>query len=243
MKIGLYNGNCLDLMPQIETGSVDMILCDLPYGVTANPWDVIIPFTDLWGEYKRIIKDSGAIVLTSQGLFSAKLIMSNEKMYRYTWIWEKPMATNFLQANKAPLRAHEDVLVFYKSLPTYNPQKSKGDPYKARRGDLTSTNYRPVANKKTNNETGDRMPRTVLKIDNAHNTIHPTQKPVQLMEYLMRTYTNENDLVLDNCMGSGTTGVAAKNLNRRFIGMEKDPEYFAIAEKRINQTADLLFVA
>jgi len=243
MTEGLYNGNCLELMKGIKDASIDMILCDLPYGVTGNKWDIVIPLSDLWNEYKRIITDNGAIVLTSQGIFSAKLMLSNEKMYRYNLIWEKSNSTNFLQANKMPLRIHEEILIFYKTLPTYNPQKSKGKAYiiKQPNNEKTGTNYGKHNSIETVN-TGDRHPLTIIKISNNDTgTFHPTQKPVQLMEYLIRTYTNEGNLVLDNCMGSGTTGVACKNLNRRFIGMEMNTEYFNIASKRISQTQNMLF--
>ena len=241
---GLYNGDCLELMKGIPTGSIDMILCDLPYGVTYNKWDTVIPLSDLWNEYNRIITDNGAIVLTSQGMFSAKLMVSNEKMYKYNLIWEKSMPTNFLNAHTMPMRIHEEILIFYKSLPIYNPQKSKGKAYinhrpKNDHGSNYMTNFEriPTIN------TGDRHPHTIIKISNDDKgTYHPTQKPVQLMEYLIRTYTNEGNLVLDNCMGSGTTGVACKNLNRRFIGMEMNTEYFNIASKRINGTQNMLFV-
>ena len=243
MTEGLYNGDCLELMKGIKDASIDMILCDLPYGVTDNKWDTVIPLSDLWTEYNRIITDNGAIVLTSQGMFSALLMTTNQKMYRYNIIWEKSNATGFLLANKMPMRIHEEILIFYKSLPIYNPQKSKGKAYISNRNtDNCGSNYRSTTGRIPTINTGDRHPFTIIKISNADaGTFHPTQKPVQLMEYLIRTYTNEGNLVLDNCMGSGTTGVACKNLNRRFIGMEMNTEYFNIATKRINQTQDMLF--
>ena len=244
MTEGLYNGNCLELMKGIKDDSIDMILCDLPYGVTQNKWDIVLPFKDLWAAYSRIIKDNGAIVLTSQGMFSAKLMVSNEKMYKYNLIWEKTQATGHLNVNRMPMRIHEEILIFYKTLPTYNPQKSKGKAYYKKNSGLeqTGTNYGKYHGIETVNN-GDRSPLTIIKISNDDKgTYHPTQKPVQLMEYLIRTYTNEGNLILDNCMGSGTTGVACKNLNRRFIGMEMNPEYFSIASKRINGTQNMLFV-
>ena len=242
MTEGLYNGNCLELMKEIKDASIDMILCDLPYGITANKWDIVIPLSDLWAEYNRIITDNGAIVLTSQGMFSALLMTTNPKMYRYNLIWEKSNVTNFLNANKMPMRIHEEILIFYKSLPIYNPQKSKGKAYLTRNTDDCGSNYSKFTGRIPTINTGDRNPNTIIKISNSDTgTFHPTQKPVQLMEYLIRTYTNEGNLVLDKCMGSGTTGVACKNLNRRFIGMEMNTEYFNIASKRINQTQDMLF--
>ena len=242
MTEGLYNGDCLELMKGIKDASIDMILCDLPYGVTQNKWDIAIPLSDLWAEYNRIITDNGAIVLTSQGMFSALLMTTNQKMYRYNIIWEKSMPSNFLNANKMPMRIHEEILIFYKSLPIYNPQKSKGKAYiKKKHKNGNGSNYSTASRIPTIN-TGDRNPNTIIKISNVDTgTFHPTQKPVQLMEYLIRTYTNEGHLVLDNCMGSGTTGVACKNLNRRFVGMEMNPEYFNIASKRISQTQNMLF--
>lgn len=239
---GLYNGDCLELMKGIKDASIDMILCDLPYGITQNKWDIVIPLSDLWAEYNRIITDNGAIVLTSQGMFSALLMTTNPKMYRYNIIWEKSNVTNFLNANKMPMRIHEEILIFYKSLPIYNPQKSKGKAYIDKQHENNhGSNYSTISRIPTIN-TGDRHPHTIIKISNDDTgTLHPTQKPVKLMEYLIRTYTNEGNLVLDNCMGSGTTGVACKNLNRRFIGMEMNPEYFNIASKRISQTQNMLF--
>ena len=230
--------DCLELMKKIPDNSVDMILCDLPYGMTQNQWDSCIPLDLLWKQYSRIIKPNGAIVLTSQGLFTAKLIMSQPKLYRYKWIWEKSKSTNFLNAKKQPLRKHEEVCVFYKKQPTYNPQMTKGVPYDkgVRKNQLSGSygDFQPVHVYSD----GERYPTDIIYVKTAESegeVVHPTQKPVELCEYLIKTYTNENDVVLDNCMGSGTTGVACVNTNRNFIGMELDENYFNIAKNRIEK--------
>lgn len=220
-------------MKQIPDKSIDMILCDLPYGTTArNKWDCIIPYNELWKQYNRIIKDNGAICLFSQLPFDKSLAMSNPKILRYEWIWEKSQGTGHLNAKKMPLKAHENILVFYKKLPTYNPQMTEGKPYKCKSG-RGSTNYRVQKSVITNNS-GYRYPVDILRF-NSDKGFHPTQKPVALLEYLIKTYTNECELVLDNCMGSGSTGVACKNLNRNFIGIEIDENYFNIAKERIGE--------
>ena len=228
--------DCLEGMKLIPDESIDMILCDLPYGTTHNKWDSILPFDKLWIEYERIIKDHGAMVFTGQGLFTVNLIKSNENHYRYTIIWEKTKAGGFLNAKRIPLQAHEDIAVFYKKLPTYNPQMEIGKPYTKKavtNGD--GRNYGKfdrVGTVNTNN--GLRYPRSVIKISNDnHNSLHPTQKPVELFEYLIKTYTNEGEVVLDNCMGSGTTAIACINTNRNYIGFELSEEYCKIAEERI----------
>ena len=241
MSEGLHCGDCIELMANIENESIDMIICDLPYGTTANEWDIVIPYNLLWDQYNRIIKNNGAIVLTGMGMFSAMLMTSNIKMYRYSLIWEKSKTVGFLNANRMPLRCHEDILVFYKALPTFNPQKTPGKPYKHLESKKHSTNYNKVDRVKTINTTGERNPTSVIKISNEINTFHPTQKPVALIEYLIKTYSNEGDTILDNCMGSGTAGVASKNLNRKFIGIEKNPEYYNEAVKRITYSPNLLF--
>jgi len=234
----IYNMDCLEGMKQIPDKSIDMILCDLPYGTTACKWDVIIPFEPLWEQYKRIIKDNGAIVLFGSQPFTSALVMSNLKMFKYEWIWVKS-PTGFLNAKKMPMKSVEDVCVFYKQLPTYNPQ------------DLTIVNK-----KKTNHKTkkvksgiglsthnGGRLPneyfqefsnypRQELFFPNDKG-LHPTQKPVALLEYLIKTYTNEGETVLDNCMGSGTTAIACINTNRNYIGFELDTGYFNLANERI----------
>ena len=235
----LWHGDCLELMKDIPDKSVDMILCDLPYGTTQNKWDSVIPFDLLWCQYRRIIKDNGAICLFGQGLFTASLICSNKTMYRYDLIWEKTKAGGFLNARRMPLQAHENISVFYKKLPTYNPQMEIGKPYIKKavtNGD--GKNYGKfdrVGEVHINN--GERFPRSVIKISNDnHKSLHPTQKPVALLEHLIKTYTKEGETVLDNCMGSGSTGVACKNLNRKFIGIELDENYFNIAKERIENT-------
>jgi DNA modification methylase len=230
--IQLLHGDCLELMKDIPDKSIDMILCDLPYGTTRNKWDSVIPFDKLWEQYERIIKDNGAIVLFSQMPFTAKLICSNLKLFKYEWIWEKDNSTGFLNAKKMPLKIHENICVFYKSPPCYNPQMRKGfKPYKCKH-DAQSDNY-GWHNKVWSVSDGERYPVDLIKLNRDKSKIHPTQKPVALLEYLIKTYTNEGDIVLDNCMGSGSTGVACVNLNRSFIGMELEEEYFEIAKERI----------
>lgn len=238
----MYNGDCIEVMKTLPEKSVDLILTDPPFGTTQNKWDSVIPFADLWGGYERVIKDNGAIVLFGQGLFSDELACSNKKMFRYRLVWEKTKAGGFLNARRMPLQAHEDILVFYKKLPTYNPQMSEGKPYvKKAVSNGDGKNYGKFDRVgKINVNEGTRFPRSVIKFSNDnHNSLHPTQKPVDLLEYLIRTYTNEGDVVLDSCMGSGSTGVAALNCERKFIGIELDPNYFAIAEKRINKKEDV----
>ena len=228
----LYLGDCLDLMAALPAHSVDLVLCDLPYGTTQNKWDSVIPLTDLWVEYRRVC--SGAIVLTAQAPFDKVLGASNLGMLRYEWIWRKEAGTGFLNAKKAPLKDHENILVFYDRPPTYNPQMRTGfKPYKCKQGHV-GTNYGAVRPENVSESNGERYPVTVLEFPRDGGKVHPTQKPVALMEYLIRTYTNEGDTVLDNTMGSGTTGVAAVKSGRRFIGMERDPGYFAIAWDRIH---------
>ena len=237
-KIELIQGDCLEKMKDIPDKSIDMILCDLPYGTTACKWDTIIPFEPLWEQYKRIIKDNGAIVLTASQPFTSALVMSNLKMFKYCWVWEKTIGTNPMLTKKQPFKKHEDVCVFYKNQPIFNPQMETGKPYKdnVRRSGLKALHLETPGLKKAIDNTGTRFPSSVQLFSNGNNGgIHPTQKPVALFEYLIRTYTNEGDTVLDNCMGSGTAGVACKNLNRNFIGIELDSEYFKIAEKRINE--------
>jgi site-specific DNA-methyltransferase (adenine-specific) len=242
----IYQIDCLEGMKLIPDKSIDMILCDLPYGTTPCKWDTVIPFEPLWEQYERIIKDNGAIVLTATQPFTSALVMSNPKLFRYEWIWEKTLATNFMFVKKQPAKKHENILVFYKKQPTYNPQMEEGKPYKDKRttrykekskieresiADLMGQHIKkPIENK------GTRYPGTVQKFSNGNNgNIHPTQKPVALFEYLIKTYTNEGDVVLDNCMGSGTTAVAATLCNRKWIGFEIMPEYVELANKRLEQ--------
>lgn len=226
----------MEVMKIFPDKNFDMILSDLPYGTTACEWDTIIPFEPLWGQYKRIIKDNGAIVLTASQPFTSMLVMSNLKMFKYEWIWEKTRGVGFLAAKKMPLRVSENILVFYSKQPTYNPQKFKGKPYKAHPGGSKSNGIygRDSAFFHKGNEEGNMFPRNVIKFK-IERGLHPTQKPVALFEYLIRTYTNEGDIVLDNCMGSGTTLVAAKRTGRRAIGIEINEKYCKIAKQRLAQ--------
>lgn len=221
----LYNVDCLIGMNDIEDKSIDMILCDLPYGTTKNKWDSIIPLDKLWEQYNRIIKDNGAIVLFAQTPFDKVLGNSNLKMLKYEWIWEKTSATGFLNAKKMPMKAHENILVFYKKLPTYNPQKTKGHKRKVSKSIhkincIKTTDY--GKHDLTTYDSTERYPRSVLEFptDKQKCALHPTQKPVALLEYLIKTYSNEGDVILDNCIGSGSTAVACINTNRNFIGMD-----------------------
>lgn len=238
-KCTLLHGDCLELMKDISDKSINMILCDLPYGQTQrNKWDTIIPFEPLWEQYKRIIKDDGAIVLFANGMFTAKLMLSNKSMWRYNLIWEKTQPTGFLNVKKMLLRNHEDICVFYNKLPTYNPQKSTGHTRKVSKaehkvGCKNTTDYGEHG--LTTYDSTERYPKSVWKFakDIQKSALHPTQKPVALLEYLIKTYTNEGDMVLDNCMGNGSTGVACLNTNRNFIGIELEESYFNIAKERI----------
>lgn len=241
----LVKGDCLELMKDIPNKSVDMILCDLPYGVTArNKWDTVIPFDKLWEQYNRIIKDDGAIVLFGQGMFTAELIMSNKKMWRYNLVWDKVLPVGHLNANRMPLRQHEDICVFYKKLPTYNPQKIQGKPCHSR-GRATEKSKEEYSNTHTNyglyravETKGDmKHPTSILRFSKKHPSkmLHPTEKSLELCEWLIKTYTNEGEVVLDNCMGSGTTGEACLNTNRNFIGIEIDDTYFNVAKDRIEE--------
>lgn len=239
-NIKLLQGNCIELMKDIPDKSIDMILCDLPYGTTTCKWDVIIPFNNLWEQYHRICKDNTAIVLFGQEPFSSYLRTSNIKEYRYDWYWEKERLTNIAQVKRRAGKTIETISVFYKKQPTYNPQMTKynGTPRtnkvkNGKLGILTDAQTKKVIEYK---DTGLRYPTQVLKFqrDCLSCNLHPTQKPVALLEYLIKTYTNENDLVLDNCMGSGSTGIACLNTNRNFIGIELDKQYYDIAVKRIN---------
>jgi site-specific DNA-methyltransferase (adenine-specific) len=229
-------------MKEIPDKSVDMILCDLPYGTTACKWDNVIPFEPLWEQYSRIIKDNGAICLFGSEPFSSKLRISNIKNYRYDWIWEKTLASNFSLSKKQPNKKHEIISVFYKKQPTYNPQMEKGKPYKdVERKRTIGVHGGEITTKKPINNSGTRYPSSVQKFSNGNNgNVHPTQKPVALLEYLIRTYTNEGETVLDNCMGSGSTGVACVQTRRDFIGIELDDNYFEIAQKRIYEAQEAL---
>lgn len=243
--IELINGDSLDVMSNISDGSIDMIFCDLPYGTTRNYWDSVIPLDKLWEQYNRIIKENGAIVLTAANPFDKVLACSNMKYYKYDWVWHKNKATGHLNSKKLPLKAHEYVLIFYKKPPTYNPQFTSGHkPMNkvSQRKEIPHPdklrNYGHV-NAQNGNEGGStiRMPRTVLDIPVINNDsplkFHPTQKPVELSEYFIKTYSNENDTILDNCMGSGSTGIACLNTGRNFIGIEISEEYFIKAKNWI----------
>ena len=234
--VELMHGDCLELMKQIPDGSVDMILCDLPYGTTRNKWDSVISLDGLWEQYERITKPNGAILLFAQCPFDKVLGCSRLNMLRYEWIWEKTEATGFLNAKKMPLKAHENILVFYRTLPVYNPQFTNGKPYRYKKDGISSVNYGESSGTGMIENTGKRHPRSILRFQKEKG-FHPTQKPVALLEYLIKTYTNPGAVVLDNCMGSGSTGVACVNTNRRFIGIELDPGYFDIATKRISEAA------
>ena len=233
----IYQMDCLEGMKLIPNKSIDMILCDLPYGTTQNKWDSIIPLDKLWLEYERIIKDHGAIVLTAQTPFDKVLGVSNLKMLRYEWIWEKENGTGFLNAKRMPLKNHENILVFYKKPPTYNPQMRLGfKPYKCKQGSGSeSWNYDKSQGGHVSESDGERYPLSIIEFNRDKNKLHPTQKPVALFEYLINTYTNKNDLVLDNCMGSGTTAVACILNNRKWIGFETEPKYIELANKRLEQ--------
>ncbi|WP_404456661.1 DNA-methyltransferase [Oceanobacillus kapialis] len=233
----VIEGDCLEVMKDIPNGSVDMILCDLPYGTTQNKWDSVIPLDKLWSEYNRVLKENGAIVLTSHGLFTAKLILSNEKWFKYKIVWEKSKSTNFLNAKKQPLRKHEDICVFYKKQPVYNPQMIEGLPYDkgVRKNQLTGSygDFKPVH---VISE-GKRYPTDVIYFKTAESegkVYHATQKPVELGRYLIRTYTNEGDVVLDNACGSGSFLVSAILENRNFIGIEKNEEVELYKDEKID---------
>ena len=231
--IKLVNADCMKVLPKLPDRCIDLVLCDLPYGTTQNKWDSIIPLDALWAEYRRICK--GCVVLTAQCPFDKVLGCSNLRDLKYEWIWQKEMGTGHLNAKKAPLKNHENVLVFASGPHKYFPQMRTGfKPYTAKAG-AGSSNYGKQVGAVTESN-GERYPLTVTEFPRDRDKLHPTQKPVALMEYLIKTYTNPGDVVLDNCMGSGTTGVAAKNLNRRFIGIEMNKEYFEIAKKRIDET-------
>jgi len=234
------HGDCLDEMKKIESGSVDMILCDLPYGVTKNTWDIVIPFDKLWEHYNRIIKENGAIVLFGSQPFTSLMITSNLKYFRYCLVWEKNKFSDFLNAKRKPMKTNEDIAIFYKKQPTYNPQYWFSTPY-------LRWNTQAAVDKQTNygshkenvvQSDGKRLPTTVLKFNRIERPKHPTQKPVDLLEWLIKTYSNPGDRVLDNCMGVGSTGVACKNVKRKFTGIELDKTYYDIAYKSIHDKSN-----
>ncbi len=232
----LINGNCIEVLPTIESNSIDFICADMPYGTTQCKWDSIINLELLWPEIWRVAKPNAAVVLFAQIPFSIKLGYSQLEYLRHEWVWEKPAATGFFNAKKMPLKAHENILVFYKELPTYNPVKTTGHARKtAGRKEIGSEVYGKGV-KKTVYDSTERYPRSVVKFssDRQKQNLHPTQKPVALLEYLVTTYTNAGETVLDFCMGSGTAGVATAKLGRNFIGIEKDESYFNVASQRLN---------
>lgn len=263
MSWKLYEGDCFDYLPLIEDGSVDMILCDLPYGTTACKWDTPLPLEELWEEYKRVIKDNGAIVLTATQPFTSYIVMSNPKMFKYEWIWCKSKSTDFIRAKLKPMGKHESILIFSKGSVAngannnmiYYPQGLKkvdkivknnpnsggeglrGKSFLGRNGTNLGANNKLHLPQYIQEFEG--YPSTLLNINSSQSSLHPTQKPVKLFEYLIKTYTNEGDLVLDNCAGSGTTGVACENLNRNSIMMEKEPEYCQIIKDRMKSVQDL----
>ncbi len=231
-------GDCLEVMREIPDKSIDMVLCDLPYGTTACKWDAIIPFDELWEEYGRVVKDDGAIVLTSSQPFTTKLIASKLDWFKYTWVWNKKKAGNIFLAKYQPMKIHEDVVVFSKRTHRYYPIKEKRD--KVKRSKNYGTGQVMGGDKTPESKVYEythRNPTTILEFSNASQKgkVHPTQKPVALFEYLIKTYTNEGDIVLDNCIGSGTTAVAAINTGRQFIGIEREAEYVEIANRRIDE--------
>lgn len=234
-KPWLMLGDCLERMAEIPDGSVDAVICDLPFGTTRCVWDSVIPLAELWCSYRRIIKPSGAIVLFAAQPFTSALVMSQPKLFRYDWVWKKPKGTGHLNAKRQPMRDKEDILVFCREQATYHPQMTLGKPFK--------TNYSKAYQADTygkygnfrNDNSGTRYPKQVIEFNVVGtSSLHPTQKPVPLLEYLTKTYTNPGETILDNCFGSGTTGVACANTGRRFIGIERDPHYFDIGRRRIN---------
>lgn len=241
MPFALHLGDCLEQMPRIPDQSVDLVLCDLPYGTTACAWDAVIPFEDLWAEYQRVVRGHGAIVLTASQPFTTALINSNFAWFKYCWVWEKSRVGDIFNAKNKPLKKHEDIVVFSagttangsdRRMPYY-PQGLQPTSKMAKNKETTRAFFAPrPSHKETYEQTATGYPTSVLKFSN-DTGLHPTQKPVALMEYLIRTYTNEGDTVLDNTMGSGTTGVACMNTGRKFIGIERDPEYFSVARARI----------
>jgi site-specific DNA-methyltransferase (adenine-specific) len=245
--IDLRKGDCLELMKGLPDKGIDAIIADLPYGTTQNKYDIRLPFDKLWEQYERIIKDNGAIVLFGQGLFFVDLVNSNRELFRYDLVWDKQLTSGFLNANRMPLRVHENIAVFYKRLPTYNPQYTEGKPLHSKgksylNKELKNENYGKF--KMTDDSRAgstQKYPKSIISFQKPHpsKAQHRTEKSIEMLEWLIKTYTNEGDVVLDNTMGSGTTGVACVNTNRNFIGMELDDKYFEIAKERINEARDV----
>lgn len=236
MNISLYHADCLDQMKRIPDASIDMVFCDLPYGTTQNSWDTVIPLDKLWQEYNRTVKENGAIVLTSSQPFTSVLVASNIKQFKFEWIWKKTIGSGQMNIKRQPLKIHESVLVFYRKPPTYNEQKTLGKPYAITRKEssLKQTSY---GKQKTHDKINDgfRHAQSIIEISNPRiKGGHPTEKPVSLCEYFIKVYSNEGDVVLDNCMGGGSTGEACINLNRSFIGIEKELSYYEMAKKKLN---------
>lgn len=231
--VTLQQGDCLELLRDLPAGSVDMVFADLPYGVTANKWDTVIPFAPLWEQFLRVGKRNCAYVFTATQPFTSALVHSQKRLFKYELIWEKENGTGFLNAKKQPLRCHESILVFYRGQPTYCAQKTPGKPYICKQGGGTA-NYGAVRNHYVTESKGGRHPLSIVRVSRDKGKVHPTQKPVALLEWLIRTYTNPSDTVLDPTMGSGTTGVACANTGRNFHGIELDPTYFAMAQRRIH---------
>lgn len=234
----ITQGDCLELMKQLEPGSVDMILCDLPYGTTQNKWDSVIPLDPLWACYLRICKPTAAIVLTCAQPFTSALVLSNPKLFKYEWIWNKVRVTGHLNAKKQPMRAHESVVVFYRSQCVYNPQMTPSGghirgPFGKQK--KRTENYGVFSDDNRTHEASEYYPRSIITFQAEMQSIHPTQKPTSLFEYLILTYTDPSEVVLDNCIGSGTTAIACLNTGRNFIGFELSQEYVDIANKRLNE--------
>ena len=238
----IYHGDCIEGMKILPDNSVDMVLTDPPYGTTCNKWDTVVDMDAFWKEIKRVTKKNSAILIFTQMPFTATVVMSNPKMFRYEWICEKANATGFLNARRMPMKCHENVLVFYNKLPVYHPIMEHGKPYRRGVKDKNSSNYNAVKRLRSENPTGTRFPRDVLKVSWRSafgKTLHPTQKPVSLCEYFIKTYSNKGDIILDPFIGSGTTAVAAINTDRKYIGFEKEEEYFDIAQNRLEKLANI----
>ena len=248
-EINLIKGDCLNIMKDIPDKSIDAIIADLPYGATKNKNDIILPFDKLWEQYERIIKDNGAIVLFGQGLFFVDLINSNRKLFRYDLVWDKQLISGFLNANRMPLRVHENIAVFYKKLPIYNPQCTEGKPLHSKGKSYLNKEHKNENYGKfemtDDNRAGStqKYPKSIISFQKPHpsKAQHRTEKSIEMLEWLVKTYTNEGDLILDNCAGSGSTGIACLNTNRKFIGIELDEIYFNIAKERMKQNQQELF--